>query len=126
MPEPKQDTYFYVDPSFIIKPDCGGKEFLKEHINTFISTMQCMKRIISACVDNNEIENLTHCLLKLKSSIADLNITSLTCIIDKLISGAENAEHIDQLKEKLNEFLLICELVEMDLEALKQNEGIID
>jgi hypothetical protein len=72
------------------------------------------------------MENLTHCLLKLKSSISDLNITSLTSIIDKLISGAENIENIEKLKEKLNEFILICELVELDLAALKQNEGILE
>jgi hypothetical protein len=124
MPEPYQDTYFYIDPTVIVGQSLGGKEFLKEHINTFISTIQCMKRIINACVDNNEMENLMHCLLKLKSSIADLNITSLTCIIDKLIVGIEIVECKENLTEKLNEFMLICELVESDLEALKQNEGI--
>jgi hypothetical protein len=126
MPEPFQDTYFYIDPSFIVKQGYGGKEFLKEHINSFISTLQCMKRIISTCVVNNEMENLTHCLLKLKSSIAELNISSLTCIIDKLIVGTEIAECKEKLTEKLNEFMLICELVELDLVALKQNEDIKD
>lgn len=126
MPAADKDAYFYIEPRFIINQGCGGKEFLKEQIDTFISTIQCMKRLISACVDNYEMENLVHCLSKFRSSIADLNVNSLTVIIEKLLLGAKNTERHEILSEKLNEFLLICELVELDLAALKQNEDIQD
>jgi hypothetical protein len=105
MTEQKKDDYFYIDPTIIIKQGCGGKEFLCEQVNSFISTIQCMKRIISSCVDNYEIENLKHCLSKLRSSMAELKVKSLMIIIEKLITSAEKADHKEMLSENLNEFL---------------------
>jgi hypothetical protein len=124
MQEPKPDAYYYIDPEFLDKQRCGGLEFLGEQINAFISTIKCMKGLIKSCVENNEMENFKSCLIKLRSSITELNIPSLLLIINKLISGAESNEPKENLSEKLKEFLLICELVELDLVAFKQNEGI--
>jgi hypothetical protein len=126
MNKPYPDAYYYIDPKFLDKQSCGGKEFLKEHINSYISTIKCMKGLINTSVDSYELENLTNCLTKLRSSVAELNIPSLVRIINELISGAENDEPKEILAGKLKYFLLICEMVELDLTALKQNEGILE
>jgi hypothetical protein len=126
MPGPIQNDYYYIDPKLIVQEGCGGKDFLREQIDTYISTIKCMNEITRSCIDNYELDNLKHCLLKLRSSMAELSIHSLARIIDKLISGAENAEPKEKLTEKLKDFLLICELVIFDLTTLKHNEGILE
>ncbi len=126
MPGPSLNDYYYIDPKTIVKQGFGGKEFLREQVNTYISTIKCMKELITSCVDNYEMENLKHCLPKLRSSISELNIPSFTRIINKLISGAENTEPKEKLTEILKEFLLMCDLVMSDLNALKHNEGILE
>jgi hypothetical protein len=122
--EPVSNDYYYIDPKLIVLEGCGGKDFLKEHINTYISTIKCINELTKSCIENYEMENLKYCLFKLRSSMAELNIKSLTVIIEKLISGAENIEPKEKLSEKLKEFLLICELVMLDLNTLKQKECI--
>jgi hypothetical protein len=125
MPDSIPDAYYYIDTRFIDN-DLGGMDFLKEQVNSYISTLKCMKLMVTSCVDHNELENLTFCLSKLKSSVVDLNIPALIQVIDKLISGAENDKPKEILTEYLRDFLLVCELVEEDLENFKQNKGILE
>jgi len=64
--------------------------------------------------------------MKFRSSVAELNVSSLNGIIDDLISDADNEEPKEMLSTRMKDFLLICELVLIDLSALKKNEGIAD
>jgi hypothetical protein len=124
MPDPPVFAYFYIDPKNILKQDCGGKEFLKEKINSHISIINCLKTTINSCVDCNEIENLRHCLAKLRSGIAELNISAMNDKINELIKTADNYASKEMLSSKLRDFLMICEFVVIDLNHLKENSGI--
>ncbi len=125
MPDSIPDAYYYIDTRFIDN-DLGGMDFLKEHVNSYISTLKCMKTMANSCVDHNELENLTSCLSKLKSSVVDLNIPTLIKVIDKLILSAANDKPKEIINENLSDFLLVCELVVEDLENFKQNKGILE
>jgi len=126
MEDKEHGMYFHIDPKVITAQNCGGREFLREQINAHISTINCLREIINSCVENYEIENLKPCLMKFRSSVAELNVSSLNGIIDDLISDADNEEPKEMLSTRMKDFLLICELVLIDLSALKKNEGIAD
>jgi len=126
MPNTTDHLYFYIDPKAILLQGFGGKDFLLEKINSYISTITCIKELVISCVKNNELENLKHCLAKLKSSIVELNISSFTIKIDELITAVEHNEAKPKLEAILKEFLLISELVLIDLADLKKNESLLE
>jgi hypothetical protein len=119
-------SYFYIDPQILLRQGYGCKDFLEENINSYISTISCMKELINSCIHNDEMDNLKHCLAKLKSSVAELKITSLSDKINDLIYSVEALVPKENLKVILKDFLLICELIVIDLNALKKNEGITE
>lgn len=126
MTEASAHIYFYIDPKLILQQGFGGKEFLLEKINSYISTITCIKELTNSCVENNEMDNLRYCLSKLKSSVSELSISSFTTNINELIAASDNNEPKTKLEAKLKDFLLICELVLIDLANLKKNEGLLE
>ena len=117
-------SYFYIDPQILFQQGLDCKDFLTETINSYISIITCMKELINSYLHNEELENMKHCLVKLKSSIAELKIIPLSNKIDDLIFSSEG--NMSKIKQEghLKDFLMICELVVMDLNSLKENSGI--
>ena len=124
MAETSGFSYFYIDPQILLQQGYGCKEFLEETILSYISLITCMKELINSYVHNEDLDNLKHCLVKMKSSLTDLKIISLSNKINAMISSVEGLAPKEKLFEDLKDFLLICELVVMDLNSLKKNAGI--